>query len=70
VKQHFEEDQNYVVPGFYGVCDGKVTVLGRGGSDYTATSLAYCLSAERAELYKDVPGFMSCDPKFLKKQNP
>ena len=70
VKQHFEEDQNYVVPGFYGVCDGKVTVLGRGGSDYTATSLAYCLSAERVELYKDVPGFMSCDPKFLKEAKP
>ena len=71
VKQHFiKEDQSYVVPGFYGVCDGKVTVLGRGGSDYTATSLAYCLNAERVELYKDVPGFMSCDPKFVKDAKP
>ncbi len=70
VKQHFKEDKSYVIPGFYGIYDGKVTVLGRGGSDYTATSLAYCLSAERVELYKDVPGFMSCDPKFVKEAKP
>ncbi|WP_018963787.1 aspartate kinase [Coprothermobacter platensis] len=65
VKKYFRENQNYVVPGFYGVHEGKVNVLGRGGSDYTATSLAYCLDAKSIKLYKDVPGFMSSDPKTV-----
>lgn len=66
----FKKDRNYVVPGFYGLHDGRVTILGRGGSDYTATSLAYCLDAERVDLYKDVSGFMTCDPKHVKNVKP
>lgn len=66
----FEENKNYVVPGFYGLHDGRVTILGRGGSDYTATCLAYCLDAERVDLYKDVSGFMTCDPKHVENVKP
>lgn len=66
----FKEDRNYVVPGFYGLHDGRVTILGRGGSDYTATCLAYCLDADRVDLYKDVSGFMTCDPKHVSNVKP
>lgn len=66
----FKKDKNYVVPGFYGLHDGRFTILGRGGSDYTATCLAYCLDAERVDLYKDVSGFMTCDPKHVESVKP
>lgn len=70
VKNTFSPQHSFVVPGFYGILDGKVTILGRGGSDYTATSLAYCLDAERVNLFKDVPGFMSSDPKYVNGAKP
>lgn len=66
----FKKGRNYVVPGFYGIHEGKVTILGRGGSDYTATCLAYCLDAKRVDLYKDVSGFMTCDPKHVSNVKP
>lgn len=64
VQRAIDQEKVYVVPGFYGVTtEGRITVLGRGGSDYSAAALAYCLDAESADFYKDVPGFMSADPK-------
>lgn len=55
-----------VVPGFYGISrDSRVTLFGRGGSDYTAAALARCIDAESVDLWKDVPGFMSADPKLV-----
>ncbi len=58
-------DRTFVVPGFYGVGgDGKITVFGRGGSDYTAALIARCLGAESLDLWKDVDGFLSCDPRI------
>jgi len=65
MKAYFRPGASYVVPGFYGMCEGRVTLLGRGGSDYTASSIACCLDAERVDLYKDVSGFMTCDPKYV-----
>jgi aspartate kinase/aspartokinase/homoserine dehydrogenase 1 len=57
----------YVVPGFYGISpDSKVTLLGRGGSDYTAAAIARCIDAASVDLWKDVPGFMSADPKLVR----
>ena len=57
-------ERSFVVPGFYGIGDdGKTTVFGRGGSDYTAAVLARCLDAESLDLWKDVDGFLSCDPR-------
>jgi aspartokinase/homoserine dehydrogenase 1 len=52
-----------VVPGFYGVDrDGKTTLFGRGGSDYSAASIAACINAESLDVWKDVNGFLSADP--------
>lgn len=53
-----------IVTGFQGSTDlGEVVTLGRGGSDLTAIVLAASLNAERIELYKDVNGVMTLDPK-------
>jgi aspartate kinase len=52
-----------VLTGFYGIGgDGGVVLFGRGGSDNTACAVAAGLDADRLELWKDVPGFMSADP--------
>ncbi|WP_290448319.1 bifunctional aspartate kinase/homoserine dehydrogenase I [uncultured Muribaculum sp.] len=55
-----------VVPGFIS-CDsnGNVTNLGRGGSDYTAAILAATLSADVLEIWTDVDGFMTADPRVI-----
>jgi len=66
VKKRLAANKIYVVPGFYGVSEqGKVTLLGRGGSDYSAAALARCLDAESLDVWKDVDGFMSADPKLV-----
>ena len=55
-----------VVPGFIGRApDRSVTTLGRGGSDLTATLLGRCLGAKRVVLWKDVPGILTADPRFV-----
>ncbi len=56
-----------IVTGFIaGTIDGKITTLGRGGSDYTATLIAKLADAEQVILYTDVPGIMTGDPKYVK----
>lgn len=53
-----------IVTGFYGATkDGYITTLGRGGSDYSATLLAYALDAQEVILWKEVNGIYSSDPK-------
>jgi aspartate kinase len=53
-----------VVAGFQGVADdGSVTTLGRGGSDTTACALGVALGADSVEIYTDVDGVMSADPR-------
>ncbi|NLG78742.1 MAG: aspartate kinase [Firmicutes bacterium] len=55
-----------VVAGFQGVTDdGEITTLGRGGSDTTATALGVALRAECVEIYTDVEGVMTVDPKIV-----
>lgn len=55
-----------VVPGFLGASPaGDVATLGRGGSDFTATLLARALRARRVQLWKDVPGFLTADPRVV-----
>jgi aspartate kinase len=55
-----------VVGGAQGVStDNDVTFLGRGGSDTTAVALAHALDAEVCELYTDVPGVFSADPRVV-----
>lgn len=43
------------------------TTLGREGSDYSAAILAYCLNAESATIWKDVPGVLNADPRYFSK---
>ncbi|MBW1979648.1 MAG: aspartate kinase [Deltaproteobacteria bacterium] len=55
-----------LLPGFYGISeDGDITTFGRGGSDYAAAAIAVALGADILEIWKDVPGFMSSDPKIV-----
>ena len=57
-----------VVPGFIARDSrtGEITDLGRGGSDYTASILAAALDAETLEIWTDVDGFMTADPRIIK----
>lgn len=55
-----------VVTGFQGVTStGRVTTLGRGGSDLTAIALASALEADSCEIYSDVPGVFTADPRIV-----
>ncbi len=55
-----------VVTGFQGICAaGDITSLGRGGSDTTAVALAAALEAEGCEIYTDVDGIYTADPRLL-----
>ncbi len=54
------------IPGFFGVSEaGDITTFGRGGSDYSAAVVASAMKAEILEVWKDVDGYMSADPKFV-----
>ena len=57
----------HIVPGFISSSrdTGEVTNLGRGGSDYTASVLAALLDAEALEIWTDVDGFMTADPRVI-----
>ena len=69
VKERLNGGITYVIPGFYGVtADGRVALFGRGGSDYTAAIIAYALDAVSVDLWKDVSGYLSADPKIV--ENP
>ncbi|MDQ7844869.1 MAG: aspartate kinase, partial [Armatimonadota bacterium] len=71
VLRHLERDLVVVVAGFQGVTrDGEITTLGRGGSDTTAVALGAALGAERVEIYKDVEGIMTADPKVVPGARP
>ena len=60
-----------VVTGFIGRSeDGRTTTLGRGGSDYTAALLAAQLGASSLEIWTDVPGVFSADPRLVKDAFP
>jgi aspartokinase/homoserine dehydrogenase 1 len=55
-----------VVPGFIGATpDGQIATMGRGGSDLTAVTLGRALKARKVILWKDVPGFLTADPKVV-----
>jgi len=57
-----------VVAGFQGVTrDNRISTLGRGGSDTTAVALAAALKANRCDIYTDVNGVYTCDPRMVPK---
>jgi aspartate kinase len=62
----FKKKRMYVTQGFIGgTVTGQTTTLGREGSDYTAAILANMLDAESVVVWKDVPGILNADPKWL-----
>jgi len=66
IREALEQDQIVLVAGFQGVSTDKdVTTLGRGGSDTTAVAVAAALGAEVCEIYTDVPGVFSADPRIV-----
>lgn len=69
IHNHFD-NLNYKValcPGFIATdANGDITNLGRGGSDYTAAILAAALNADILEIWTDVDGFMTSDPRIIK----
>ncbi|HMR87440.1 MAG TPA: bifunctional aspartate kinase/homoserine dehydrogenase I [Saprospiraceae bacterium] len=70
IQQYYKEhsDKVQIVTGFIGSdVGGLTTTLGRGGSDYTAAILAGALHAEVLEIWTDVDGVLTCDPRKVKK---
>lgn len=64
-KIQFNRSKVFVTQGFIGATkDGVSTTLGREGSDYTASVLAYILNAKKVIVWKDVDGIMTADPKW------
>jgi aspartate kinase len=61
------EGKVVIVAGFQGIDEeGQITTLGRGGSDLTAVALAAALKADRCEIYTDVDGVYTADPRVVK----
>ncbi|HET7370612.1 MAG TPA: aspartate kinase [Gammaproteobacteria bacterium] len=70
IRAEFGRGRVVVVAGFQGETpDGEVATLGRGGSDTTAVALAAALNAERCEIYSDVDGIYSADPRIVDGAN-
>jgi aspartate kinase len=66
IRSALDEDNIVLVAGFQGVSTAKdVTTLGRGGSDTTAVALAAAIGADECEIYTDVPGVFSADPRIV-----
>ena len=66
IRQALDEDAIVLVAGFQGVSTAKdVTTLGRGGSDTTAVALAAAVDADVCEIYTDVAGVFSADPRIV-----
>jgi aspartate kinase len=66
IYEMFKRQEMPVVTGFFGKThDGFITLLGRNGTDYSASVIANAIDAESLEIWKDVDGFMSADPKMV-----
>ena len=68
IQDALDEDKIVLVAGFQGVSSDSldVTTLGRGGSDTTAVALAGAIGAEACEIYTDVDGVFTADPRVVK----
>jgi aspartate kinase len=68
IQRELDEGRVVIVAGFQGITEEmEITTLGRGASDTTAVALAAALQAERAEIYTDVEGVFTADPRLEKK---
>ena len=65
MRERFDQGQVAVVAGFQGIApDNRITTLGRGGSDTSAVALAAALGADRCDIYTDVDGVYTTDPRI------
>ena len=68
IQEELEKGKVVIVAGFQGVSTSKeITTLGRGGSDTSAVALACYLKANKCEIYTDVDGVFTADPKLVEK---
>ncbi|WP_174729699.1 aspartate kinase [Mesobacillus harenae] len=68
IKKNLADGKIVVVAGFQGTSEsGEITTLGRGGSDTTAVALAAALQADKCDIYTDVTGVFTTDPRYVKK---
>lgn len=68
IKNELTKGKIIVVAGFQGISsDQQITTLGRGGSDTTAVALAAALKADKCDIYTDVTGVFTTDPRFVKE---
>ena len=68
MQKHLKEGKVVIVAGFQGINEnGDVTTLGRGGSDLTAVAIAGALNADKCEIYTDVDGIYTTDPRIEPK---
>jgi len=68
ISARLSSGQVAVVAGFQGIgTDGRITTLGRGGSDTSAVALAAALKADRCDIYTDVDGVYTTDPRIMPK---
>ncbi|NJL41475.1 MAG: aspartate kinase [Leptolyngbyaceae cyanobacterium SM1_4_3] len=68
IERHLKDGKVVVVAGFQGISsttDLEITTLGRGGSDTSAVALAAALQADACEIYTDVPGILTADPRIV-----
>jgi aspartate kinase len=68
MERHLQNGEVIVVAGFQGIStstDLEITTLGRGGSDTSAVALAAALKADFCEIYTDVPGILTADPRLV-----
>jgi len=66
LKKELEEDKVIIVAGFQGMTvDREITTLGRGGSDTTAVAVAAAINADLCEIYTDVDGVYTADPRIV-----
>jgi aspartate kinase len=68
LERKFGEGLHAVIAGFQGISpEGRITTLGRGGSDTSAVAFAAALGAERCDIYTDVDGVYTTDPRITRK---
>ncbi|WP_176737077.1 aspartate kinase [Oligoflexus tunisiensis] len=67
IRKALDSGKLVIVAGFQGMSEAgkEITTLGRGGSDLTAIALAHTLKADRCQIYKDVDGVCSADPRLV-----
>jgi aspartate kinase len=71
VKHHLENEHTPIMGGFYGSSlQGELTTLGRGGSDFTASLVGLAIGADDIEIWTDVSGMYTCDPRMVPTATP